>query len=286
MVKLTRIYLILALVFVPFFTQAAQRVVIFVPGFFNSFAPEYFSDAIIETMQAKGFKVIVSQHLNPVGTIEDNGERVLQIFTDAHAQNPDADIDVVGHSAGGLYALYAINKGARYIKNLITVSTPFNGLEFIESWNRNVPGFTRVTELIYLQGLQQLTTPFVQNFLASLRVPSTLKIISYGGYQPVSFNIFDAANMSAVLSFTAAFIPTASDGIVSFKSATATTLINTTEKTVLVVRPNLNSYIPLEHWEQVLDYRNFILLGTPNIGIIRDRQIKFYSKIADQLNAM
>jgi len=262
-------------------TQSKQKVIILVAGFFNSFAPEYFSDDIIQTLAKTGYTVFVAEKLNPVGTIEDNGERVLRIFNQVHNKYPQADITALGHSAGGLYSLYAINKGAHYIKNLITVSTPFDGVEFIQRLRQDSEIIKKLTDFCFLDGLRQLTKPFVKNFLSTIKVPSHLKIYSYGGYQPVSLDVFDAANMSAVLSVTDSYITGPSDGIVGFNSATAVTQIPTLEKTYIKVNAITSTYVNLEHWEQVLDYRNFILLGTPNIELVKNRQIKFYSKISE-----
>lgn len=258
-----------------------ERVIILVAGFFNSFAPEYFSDNIIETLTNKGFKVVVAEKLNPVGTIEDNGERVLKIFNSVKEHYPHAEISALGHSAGGLYSLYAINKGAYYIKNLVTISTPFDGVEFIARLREDSYIIKKLTDLCFLDGLRQLTKPFVRNFLAGIKVPDTLKVYAFGGYQPVNLDIFDAANMSAVLSLTDSYITGKSDGIVGFNSATASALIPTLQKTNIKINPNTNAFIGLEHWEQVLDYRNFILLGTLNIELIKNRQNRFYSSISD-----
>lgn len=260
-----------------------KRVVVFVPGFFSSFAPEYFSSDIVESMQNKGFTVVIAQKLNPVGTIEENGERVLYLFQSIRKLAPNAEISVIGHSAGGLYSLYAINKGARDIKVLVTVSTPFNGVEFVENWRENSWLFKSLMDWAHIDGLRQLTTPFVQQFIKSVRVPSRLKIIAYGGYQPVNWDITNAANMSAVLSVTDKFITGPSDGIVSYESALHTTTIPTTEKTLNKVRSDRSSVLTLEHWEQVLDYRHFYLLGVRNPKLIRDRQVKFYSNVGSML---
>lgn len=302
MVKLTSLILILCVAFTPLFASASinaneivttdplttttKRIVVFVPGFFNSFAPEYFSNDIVQSMHAKGFVVVIAQKLNPVGTIEDNGERVVKLFTNLRLMAPNAEVSVIGHSAGGLYALYAINKGARYIKTLVTVSTPFNGVEFVEAWRDNSWTFRTLMDFARLDGLRQLTTPYVQKFIQSVRVPSTLKIIAYGGYQPVNWDITDAANMTAVLSVTDAFIKGPSDGVVSFASATWTTNIPTTEKGLNKVVSDRSFVLDLEHWEQVLDYRNFYLFGVRNPGLIRDRQIKFYSGIGSMLQLL
>lgn len=290
MVKLSNLVFTLFLVLTALQGNAQQiptkRVVVFVPGFFNSFAPEYFSHDIVATMQAKGFTVYIAQKLNPIGTIEDNGERVYQLLQAVRKAAPNAQINVVGHSAGGLYALYAINKGAYFVQNLVTVSTPFNGVEFVEKWRDNSWAFRELMNFSYLDGLEQLTTPYVQNFLKSVRVHPRLRVMAYGGYQPTRFDVTNAANMSAVLSVTDKYIKGPSDGVVSFASAVYTTTLATTQKTVLKVHSDKSIYIPLEHWEQVLDYRNFVILGVRNVHIIRDRQIQFYTGIASILNLL
>ena len=310
MVKLTSLILVLTVVFTPLFVTAqsakwsivediadklvatepltanTKRVVVFVPGFFNSFAPEYFSSDIVAAFESKGYTVVIASKLNPIGTIEENGERLLRTFISLKSLAPNAQVNVIGHSAGGLYALYAINKGARYIKTLVTVSTPFNGVEFVENWRDNSWAFRTLMDWAHLDGLRQLTTPYVQKFIQSVRVPSSLKILAYGGYQPVKLDITNAANMTAILSVTDHFITGPSDGIVSFASSTWTTNIPTTEKTLNKVRSDKSFVLDLEHWEQVLDYRNFYMLGVRNPGVIRDRQIKFYSGIANMLQLL
>lgn len=297
MVKLTSLILSLYIVLTPLFSSAdsnivlateqlsakTKNIVVFVPGFFNSFAPEYFSDDIVSAMKNKGFAVVIAQKLNPVGTIEENGERVLYLLQSVRQLAPNSEVSVIGHSAGGLYALYAINKGARDVKALITVSTPFNGVEFVENWRENSWIFKTVMDWAHIDGLRQLTTPFVQQFIKSVRVPSSLKIIAYGGYQPIHWDITNAANMTAVLSITAKSMKGPSDGIVTYESALHTTSIPTTEKTLNKVRSDRSVVLDLEHWEQVLDYRNFYLLGVRNPRIIRDRQIQFYSNIGEML---
>ena len=77
---------------------ADQEVVVLVPGFFNSFAPEYFSPQVIRAFQAQGFKVYVAEGMNPVGTIEDNGERLLKNLARIEAvERRHVAFNVVGH---------------------------------------------------------------------------------------------------------------------------------------------------------------------------------------------
>lgn len=261
-------------------TASAQDVVVLVPGFFNAFAPEYFSKDIVHSFQNKGFKVYVVEGLDPIGTIEENGARLVPQLESIRKQET-GKINIVAHSAGGFYSLYAIQNSHIEIQNLVTVSTPYLGLDFIQAWRENSSLFTELTNLCSLDGLKQLTPAYVAEFVKKVRVPENLKIFTYGGWQPRSLDIWNAKNLSGVLRVTDHFIPGDSDGIVSFKSSLGINGFLTRSNKAAKMFVDKNFTIPLEHWEQVLDYKNFILLGTRNISVVRDRQISFYSQIAD-----
>jgi len=259
-----------------------KEVVVLVPGFFNSFAPEYFSQDIVRTFEQKGFKVFVAEKLDPVGSIEENGSRLLpqlkKIF-----ENETGRINIVSHSAGGLYSLYAIFHGKLNVKNLITISTPYAGIDFLQVLRDHSAVLKKVTDLAYLQGLRQLTPPYVDQFLKTIRVPDDVSIYAYGGYQPRKVDVWNAKNLSSVLILTDTFIPKESDGIVSFVSSQSLRNIKTDSQKSPKMYIDPNYVFNLEHWEQVLDYKHFVLLGTRNVGIIRDRQIEFYTGIANLL---
>ena len=261
---------------------SAHPSVVLVPGFFNSFAPEYFSEDIIKTFEQKGFKTYVVEGLDPIGTIEENGEKLIPLLKKI-TQTEGEEPQIVAHSAGGFYSLYAINKGQLKIKNLITVSTPYEGLDFIQAWRDKSSLFSELMNFCKLEGLRQLTPPYVAEFMKKVRVPEQLQIFTFGGWQPRSLDIWNAKNISGVLRITDHFIPGDSDGIVSFKSSLGIRNLLTVSNKSAKMYVDPNYLIPLEHWEQVLDYRNFVLLGTRNIGVIRDRQIQFYGGLADLL---
>ena len=277
-----KIFFALFVLFFKVFALASDAVIL-VPGFFNSFAPEYFSQDIVRAFEQKGFKVYVAEKLNPVGSIEENGSRLLPQLQKIQEIEKDRRLHIVSHSAGGLYSLYAIHHGKLNIKNLITISTPYAGLDFLQALRDHSLLLKKVTDLAYLQGLRQLTPPYVDQFLKTIRVPDNLSIYAYGGYQPRSVDIWDAKNLSSVLLLTDTFIPKQSDGIVSFASSQSLRNIKTESQKSSKMYVDPHYIINLEHWEQVLDYRNFLLLGTRNIGVIRDRQIEFYTGIANLL---
>lgn len=262
---------------------APQKTVILIPGFFNSATSNYFSDRIVQLLKSQNLNVVVPTGMNPVGTIEENGEHVLKILNQVRATYPNTEINIIAHSAGGLYSLYAINHGAYFVNQLITMSTPYDGLEFIEAWRKYSTEFSLITDISYIQGLRQLTKPYVRKFLATVKVPRTLKVYAYGGHQPRSIEVLDAENLPAPFLVPAAFTTGDTDGIVSFQSSTETTLIRTLEKTFIKVQSEKKLFIALDHWEQVIDYNHFTFLGIQNTQVVQDRQSDFYLFLAQQI---
>lgn len=269
-----------------FSTQVfAKDIVVLVPGFFNSFTPEYFSQDIVNSFRAKGFTVYIADNLNPIGTIEDNGVR-LEKYMAAVERNENAHVafNILGHSAGGLYSLFVANRQKFEIKNIFTVATPFKGVEFVQNWLDNSLLFKAVTDLAHLDGVKQLTPNGVKQFLGSIRVAPQTRIVAFGGYQEKGLDIWNAKNMSVPLRVTSHFISEAhSDGIVGYESALGLGAIRTTQNLAAQQFRNPQFFLALEHWEQVLDYRSFILLGIRNTGYIHNEQIRFYSGLADYL---
>ncbi|MEK6628756.1 MAG: hypothetical protein AABY53_09030 [Bdellovibrionota bacterium] len=286
--------LIFSLIFsVLFTTQAiAREIVVLVPGFFNSFAPEYFSRDIIKSIEKKGFKVYVAEGLNPIGTIEENGERLSQVFAKIEVLEKNINkntpalkttFNVIAHSAGGFYTLFVANQQKYDIKNILTISTPYKGIEFIQSWLDDSLIFSLLTDLAQLDGVVQLTQSGVAKFLSSVRVSPKTKIVAFAGYQEESFDVWDARNLSAPLRVTSYYISDKSDGIVSYTSALAVGSILTTENLKATQLQDPNYFLALEHWEQVLESDSFIFLGIRNTDYIREEQLRFYSALTDYL---
>jgi len=276
--------LVVVLTFLFSFQAHSKEVLMLVPGFFNSFTAEYFSDEIIETFQDHGLQVYVAEGLNPIGTIEDNGERLAKIMADIEtAEGHKVSFNILAHSAGGLYALYVADKQKFEIKNLITISTPYKGVEFIQKWLDDCTLFKAVTDLAHLDGLVQLTPKGIAAFFDKIRVSPDMKIIAYGGYQPKSLDVWNARNLSFPFRITSHYISEDSDGIVGFSSAVGIGAIKTTANTPARQFVNKEYLVSLEHWEQVLDSNSFFLLGIRNPGYIRNEQIRFYTGIADYL---
>ncbi len=279
-----KLLLILFSILISIRSFANQEVVVLVPGFFNSFTAEYFSDNIIETFEKRGLKVYVAKGLNPIGTVEDNGERLTKILANIEAtEKRKVDFNVVAHSAGGLYTLYVANKGLYSIKNLLSVSTPYGGVQFIQKWIDDCSVFDAITKWAHLDGLRQLSTAGVTKFLDTIRVPPNLKIIAFGGTQGPSLDIWNSRNLSLPFVVTSSYISEKSDGIVGFSSAMAVGRVKTTLGTKAVQKSDPNFKINLDHWEQVLDGYSFLLLGIRNPGYIVKEQTRFYNGLADYL---
>ncbi|MFZ3231556.1 MAG: hypothetical protein WA160_15215 [Pseudobdellovibrio sp.] len=276
-------FITLSLILSSLFASAAE-IVVLVPGFFNSLNPEYFSQDIVNSFKNKGFKVYVVNNFNPIGTIEDNGTR-LEAFLKAVELNEKhaVDFNLVAHSAGGFYSMWVANRQHFSIKNIYTVSTPYLGVEFIETWLADCTLFRAITDLAHLESLKELTPEGAKNFLATIRVSPNTKITAFGGYQSESIDITNARNLSAPLLVTSHFITKDSDGIVAFSSAIGLGNIKTTEEKTASQFLAKKYFIALEHWEQILDSSSFILLGIRNTGYIRNEQIRFYSGLADLL---
>lgn len=263
---------------------SAKEILVLVPGFFNSFAPEYFSQDVIRPFQAKGFKVYVANNLNPIGTIEDNGVRLENYMAAVEkAEGQRVNFNIVGHSAGGLYALFVANRQKFSIKNIVTVATPFKGVEFLQAWMDDFILFKAITDLAHLDGLKQLTPSGVQKFIASIRVAPQTRIVAFGGYQNESLDVWNARNISAPLLVTSHFISGKSDGIVGYDSAIGLGSVLTTQNTRAVQLRNPQYFIALEHWEQTLDSRAFIFLGIRNTDYIAQEQQRFFTGVANYL---
>lgn len=276
--------LLLTTLFISISSYAEREVVVLVPGFFNTFAPEYFSTDIVSSFEKRGFTVYIATGLNPIGTVEDNGERLIRVLDNIEQiEKRHVNFNVVAHSAGGLYTLYAANKQRHEIKNLITVATPFKGVEFVQRWLDNSLLFKALTDLAHLDGVKQLTPQGIAKFMETVRVSPNLKITAFAGSQKKSLDIWNARNLSLPFRVTSSSITGDSDGIVGVSSALGVGAVRTTANQQANQRFSATFKVNLEHWEQVLDGYSFLFLGIRNPGYIVNEQQRFYSGLADYL---
>jgi hypothetical protein len=131
-----------------------------------------------------------------------------------------------------------------------------------------------------LDGLVELTASGVKQFINSVRISPKTKVYAFGGFQNESIDIWDARNISLPLRVTSHYISEKSDGVVGFSSAMGIGEIKTTSENAALQFKDPKFFIALEHWEQVLDSRSFILLAIRNTSYIRKEQTRFYSGLA------
>ncbi len=285
MSKLLFKFALILMTFVVAQTASARDVVVLVPGFFNSFAPEYFSQDIVNSFRKKGFQVYIANNLNPIGHIEENGSRLESLLQQIEkAENGHVAFNIVAHSAGGFYAMWVANRQKFEIKNIMTVSTPFQGVEFVHALKIDSYLFESLLDLAHLESLDELTPAGAKIFIGSIRISPKTKMFAFGGFQTDGWDITDARNLSVPMRVTDHFTTGVSDGIVSFASAMAIGEVKTTANEMAKQFRDKKFFLNLEHWEQVLDARSFLLLGIRNVSFIRDEQIRFYSGLADLLN--
>lgn len=263
---------------------AAKEVVVLVPGFFNSFTPEYFSQDIVNSFKEKGFQVYVIDSLNGVGHIEENGTRLEAALQQIEkTENRHVAFNIVAHSAGGFYSMWVANRQKFEIKNILTVATPYKGVEFVQVWQEKSWMFRGLLDLAHLDGLQELTPDGAEKFVKSVRIHPGTKMFSFGGFQKAGLDFTDARKLSIPLRVTDHYTTGVSDGIVSFSSAMGIGGLKTTDNKTAQQFRDEKFNINLEHWEQVLDSRSFVLLGIRNVSYIRQEQIRFYTGIANFL---
>ncbi len=263
---------------------ANQNIVVLVPGFFSSITSEYFSKEVRNAFVAQGFRVYVIDNLNPVGTVEDNGTRLIKDLERIEAtEKKHVNFNIVAHSAGGLYTLFAAHTQKFTIKNLLSVSTPYAGVEFIEHWLKNSKAFNALTSVAHLDGLKQLSPRLIAPFMNSVRVPSDMRITAFGGTQKKGLDISNAKTLSLPFYVTSAHISSVSDGIVGLNSALAVGSIMTVDNTRALQTAQSDNQINLDHWEQVLTADSFFFMGIRNPSYIRNEQTRFYTGLATYL---
>ncbi|MBL7670262.1 MAG: alpha/beta hydrolase [Bdellovibrionaceae bacterium] len=269
-------------------TEASARNIVLVPGFFNSLVPAlnrqgdpwkqpYFSRDIIQGLTEAGYKTWVVDNLNPVGGIEENGKRLLDFLTARTQDFGDQPVVLVGHSAGGLYALYAIAHGDFDIAQFIAVNTPFRGLKFLTTLEKNHIPIKTIAAPFCLENLIGLNEENVRVFINSLSIRKPLRIDVFASYQASRIDTWNYRSLSAPMNIFQALANEASDGIVTLRSAWASKDLSAKNSHFEIY--NHPQTVDLEHWEMAADYRFFNLAGVWNTNALRRAQRKAYVDI-------
>ncbi|MEK6705142.1 MAG: hypothetical protein AABZ06_05090 [Bdellovibrionota bacterium] len=242
---------------------------------------------IVESIEVNGDVVHIVNGLSPMGDFAQNGETALQdLGTWYEASFPDHDvpITILGHCAGGFYSLYlAAHAQDLPIRKIVLFSTPMLGSELADFVFGHLPLldslFMKTGSIFDLRGLAELTTTKINTFLEKLDITPQIQIYAVSGKQSRAqaiYRQFDAEYLSPLFSLTAALIGGESDGMVSRRSALATRAGTLTGQ----FHPMPEISIPLDHAEQVLDYRLLALFGTRHATWVSDQQRAIYPVLA------
>jgi hypothetical protein len=273
------------------FAWAQEKIVILVPGFFNTpgqkgIGLQYFSQNIVNSVRKLGYTPIVIGDLNPVGSLQVNGDLLLNDLRVIGAQYPQSSITVLAHSAGGLYVAHALTVQPDLpIANVVTISTPYAGADLVDlvKW---IPGFATVTDALDLSALQEFESAKMQSTLAALRIPQRVRWVSLGAAQPacVMLSCALAEYQTWLLSIPWSFAKKLGDGVVSVDSATARGVtVAMTEGGDKLIELWPDYVIPLEHWKIVLDAGIFSLFNEINTHWITTTQRDMVTTILTRL---
>lgn len=267
--------------------SALAKVLVLVPGYFNSNIPgfhqknkynPYWSEDIVDVYRRAGFKVFPVNNLNPTGTIEENGARLLRYLDRIkHDIDPKEGFSVIAHSAGGLYTIEANNRRKLPIQKLIAINTPFDGVDFIERITNTFPWLEELEKTLNLQSLNQLRPVMVRRFLNNLKNKPQFPIFGVIGSQARNPHHWsDAAFLTPIFYITQSLMDYDSDGIVTHRSALQ-------EISGGIKVSFLNEYIHLDHCKQNLDADYYKFIGMQNTNYIRQEQVRFYKALIPQL---
>lgn len=295
--------LTLILIALPFYLLAdsavaepcAKKIVVLIPGFFNvpGFkAPlnfiDYFSKTVVSTVRSNGREPVVLQRLNPLGSIHENSEIVLQDIQNLAQQYPGCMFDVIAHSAGGFYMAQALTQQPNLpVKTVVTVSTPYNGAEMIDliKW---IPGWKTIASWLNFESLKEFDSQVSHQVLAQFVIPEKVHWVVAASSQKSCFllSCTEARRLSWVLSLAWDFLPDQrGDGVVSESSSLLTQgqLMDSNHQEKQVKRLS-STVFNLEHWELVLEPSLFQTLGVSDTQWIVAQQKNIYSKLLEQLN--
>jgi pimeloyl-ACP methyl ester carboxylesterase len=133
---------------------------------------------LLEEQLARRGHVVMSFRFGPIpinlGDIRRSADHVAQKVESIIAQTGVSHVDVVGHSMGGLVALYYVKRlgGARRVRRLVLLGTPARG-----TWSALLGLITAPLGLASLQLLPG--SPFLRE-LADTPLPAGVDVVSIG----------------------------------------------------------------------------------------------------------
>lgn len=263
-----------------------------VPGLMNSMVKGYFSHNILATVaEESNLPVLVAEHLSPTGSLEQNAKMLgteIRAYVATHYAQKNPRITLIGHSSGGLYALKAAQDFPDLnIQDIYCLATPLHGDEIADTLlaDSGLLNFILSLEfskwVLSTDGLFNLRTADVKNYLSQIRLPRSLRLYTIAGYQPAGSLVLPALNakkLNTVYSYTSRLLTGKSDGLVAVTSALGDGV--TLDSSQGPVRANALNYLaPLDHIEQHIEPNVLRLFGTTNIDYVRTEQQKLYRTI-------
>lgn len=264
--------------------EAHKPVIIFVPGFLNgvvhSIDGHYFADEIIAHYQNAGAEVLtINEELQSTGEVEDNGRR-LQRTLEQKWSNPEyknRPIEIVAHSAGALFSLYAATHSDLPITKIISISSPWRGADIVDKTPLNV--LAKLLDQAQVKALIQYKREKIEPLIGQWPARRNLKIFCLAGQQNLDWRRANRAEyLSWPLSVAQSFIDKASDGVISVDSALPASSPSKPEWLDKWDFVDTSAYprLPLDHMEQAHKSEIFRLLGVSNPEYIRNAQLSFY----------
>lgn len=272
----------------------AKSLVVLVPGFLNRWIPSspdqrqtsYFSKAIIQTIHKENYPVYVAQSLDPLGSLELNSSKLVTELRQLKSATKATSLILIGHSLGGLLSLYASQYDDLNIQKVVTISTPFLGVDLVEKIDSTFPWILR--DWIDYEILKEMKPERVKSWMSQLKVPDRLQVLIAAGWQsPCFLDCRDPRKLSFVLTLTDYLAGSQSDGMVRVESAVAPLkfpqMIPTRSGQRLKGYKSLGVLIPLEHWEMILEHQYLSLMGTRETEWVESQQILMMQRILRSL---
>ena len=280
----------------------APVAVVLVPGVLNVLIPAfsknssdsvYFAADIRDQFHKLGIQTHVVENLLPTSDLYENAQRTLADMEHWYKKTfpkGGTQIVMVGHSSGGLYSMRAAALNTTLpIKKIIGISVPVEGTQLATAFGLkklndllDTSAGKIITRYMDLRGLGQMAPETTRSFVSNSVFKDSIQLILTGGGQPSpvwAWEYFDSKFLYPLLSLTAAFIGSYSDGIVPFDSAMAKNTKFGSGGAAHAVRLS-HVDIGLDHFEQILELRLLQLIGNRDLAYVAEKRRKFYTGIA------
>jgi hypothetical protein len=283
-----------------------KGIAVLIPGLFNktlpyvsnlnskSKSPIYFSSQLYDALDNNHYDTLTIAPLNWNLSLSELGQEVSKKILDRlYHQNYRTPVALIGHSSGGLVALFVAQEllELNIESKIISLGTPFLSspvADYVTSNGRNKNLLSKIDELTgYIfdfNGVYQISQAQLNRQLTMISLPSEYEVVAFAGVQKQNSLFFPS--LSSKLQ-SPLFIPfnllmnEASDGIVEKKSALPSFLKLANGN--LKISSYKNSEVPLDHLELILDPLTIKkILPVKNVEYIKQEQIKLYNQITSQ----